>query len=61
MGYQSEPRKQVIYLNLGISGKFDTGTVYKDVMRVKETIRLVILGLLPPLGFNRQREGGGCL
>ena len=61
MGYQSESRKQVTYLNLGISGKFDTGTVYKEVIRVKETIRLVILGLLPHLGFNRQRGGVGYL
>ena len=49
------------YLNWGILGKSDRGTIYKDVIKVKETIRLVILGLLPHLGFNIQGGGRGYL
>lgn len=61
MGYQSISRKEVAYLNWGSLGKSDRGTIYKDVIKVKETIRLVILGLLPLLGFNTQGGGRGYL
>lgn len=61
MGYQSISSQEVAYLNWGILGKSDRGTIYKDVIKVKETISLVVLGLLPLLGFNTRGGGRGSL
>lgn len=61
MGYQSISSQEVAYLNWGILGKSDRGTIYKDVTKVKETISLAVLGLLPLLGFNTRGGGRGSL